>query len=206
MGFMQVNCQGLPCPQPIMRLAELLKKEQIADLEVLVDNLAAVENVTRFLTRHGYTCQTSGNAPLWTIKAKNTGDVKIASLDSDANAVACTILGSGETLRTLIFIPTNEIGSGDAELGSKLMKNFLLTLPEISPWRIVLVNAGVKLAVKNSPVLEELQKLEKAGTSILVCGTCLEFFGLTAEKAVGETTNMLDIVTSMQLAQKVIRV
>ncbi|MBT4363182.1 MAG: sulfurtransferase-like selenium metabolism protein YedF, partial [Desulfobacteraceae bacterium] len=34
-------------------------------------------------------------------------------------------------------------------------------------------------------------------------GACLTHFNLMAKKSVGETTNMLDIVTSMQLADKV---
>jgi hypothetical protein len=41
---------------------------------------------------------------------------------------------------------------------------------------------------------------------VLVCGTCLDHFGLLSQKAVGETTNMLDVVTSLQLATKVINV
>jgi sulfur relay (sulfurtransferase) complex TusBCD TusD component (DsrE family) len=68
-----------------------------------------------------------------------------------------------------------------------------------------MVNGGVKLAVKDSPVIEELKKLEASGVSILVCGTCLDFFGILDAKAVGQTTNMLDVVTSMQLATKVLR-
>jgi hypothetical protein len=38
----------------------------------------------------------------------------------------------------------------------------------------------------------------------LVCGTCLNYYGLLEQKKVGETTNMLDIVTSLQVADKVI--
>ena len=37
-----------------------------------------------------------------------------------------------------------------------------------------------------------------------MCGTCLNHFKLLEAKQVGETTNMLDIVTAMQLADKVI--
>ena len=70
--------------------------------------------------------------------------------------------------------------------------------------RIVMVNAAVRLAVDGSPHLETLRALEDAGVSILVCGTCLEFFGLLDKRAVGQTTNMLDVVTSLQLASKVI--
>ena len=62
------------------------------------------------------------------------------------------------------------------------------------------------LAADDSPVIEELRRLERTGVSILVCGTCLEHFGLLDKKAVGQTTNMLDVVTSMQLADKVVRV
>jgi hypothetical protein len=48
--------------------------------------------------------------------------------------------------------------------------------------------------------------MERSGVSILVCGTCLDFFNLLEKKAVGVTTNMLDVVTSLQFADKVIRV
>jgi sulfur relay (sulfurtransferase) complex TusBCD TusD component (DsrE family) len=71
-------------------------------------------------------------------------------------------------------------------------------------WRLVLINAGVKLAVEGSEVLPQLQALEKQRTQLLVCGTCLDHFGILEQKRAGETTNMLDIVTAMQLADKVI--
>ena len=73
-------------------------------------------------------------------------------------------------------------------------------------WRLVLVNNGVKLTIEDSPVLEDLMAYEKEGMTILVCGTCLTHFGLLEVKKVGVTTNMLDIVTSMQLADKVINI
>ena len=88
------------------------------------------------------------------------------------------------------------------------MKNFILTLGEMGRdlWRIVLVNGGVRLAAKGSPVVSALKEIEDEGVDILVCGTCLEYFRLMDKKEVGQTTNMLDIVTSMQLASKVIRI
>ncbi len=73
-------------------------------------------------------------------------------------------------------------------------------------WRLVFVNNGVKLAIKDSEVLPILKEYEKAGLYILVCGICLTHFNLLDKKQVGETTNMLDIVTAMQLADKVIKI
>ena len=80
-------------------------------------------------------------------------------------------------------------------------------MPELGPrlWRLVLVNGGVQLAARPGPALESLQKLAASGVSILVCGACLGHYGLLETKAVGETSNMLDIVTSLDLADKVIR-
>ncbi len=86
------------------------------------------------------------------------------------------------------------------------MVNFIKTLEEMGPelWRLVFVNSGVKLTVDDSAVLEVLQRYEKQGLAILVCGTCLTHFDLLSKKQVGQTTNMLDIVTAMQLADNVV--
>ena len=68
----------------------------------------------------------------------------------------------------------------------------------------VFVNKGVKLAIGGSEALQDLKDLEDQGIHILVCGTCLSHFNLLDKKEVGQTTNMLDIVTAMQLADKVV--
>jgi selenium metabolism protein YedF len=108
----------------------------------------------------------------------------------------------------MVMCATDRMGFGDDELGKKLMVNFLRTLKEMGPelWRLVFVNNGVKLTIDGSEVLEDLQAFEKEGLTILVCGTCLDHFDLLARKQVGVTTNMLDIVTAMQLADKVISI
>jgi selenium metabolism protein YedF len=84
--------------------------------------------------------------------------------------------------------------------------NFLRTLKEMGDelWRLMFVNNSVKLTIEGSEVLENLQACGAAGLKILVCGTCQDHFNLLEKKQVGETTNMLDIVTAMQLADKVI--
>ena len=104
------------------------------------------------------------------------------------------------------MVATDRIGYGDDELGLKLMVSFLKTLKEMGDelWRLVFVNNGVKLTIDESKVLPDLKELEESGILILVCGTCLTHFDLLDKKKVGETTNMLDIVTAMQLADKVI--
>jgi selenium metabolism protein YedF len=106
----------------------------------------------------------------------------------------------------MVLCATDRLGYGDDTLGLKLMVNFIRTLREMGTdlWRLVFVNNGVKLAIEGAEVLEDLKAYEQAGLKILVCGTCLNHFNLLERKAVGETTNMLDIVTAAQLADKVI--
>ena len=129
-----------------------------------------------------------------------------AELEAAVQAEQAAPAAEGNS-RTLVLITTETIGRGDDTLGGKLMGNFLATLPELGPrlWRIVLINGGVKLASCPGPALDALKKLEADGVSVLVCGTCLAHFGLLEAKQVGDTSNMLDIVTSLDLAGKVIR-
>jgi selenium metabolism protein YedF len=117
-----------------------------------------------------------------------------------------TPAAEADSKKILVMCSTDRMGFGDDVLGLKLMVNFLRTLKEMGPelWRLVFVNNGVKLTIDGSEVLDDLKAYEEAGLKILVCGTCLNHFNLLERKQVGETTNMLDIVTAMQLADKVV--
>ena len=110
--------------------------------------------------------------------------------------------------KIMVMCATDRMGFGDDELGQKLMASFLRTLKEMDNelWRLVFVNNGVKRTIDGSEVLDDLKGMEKEGHKILVCGTCLTHFDLLERKQVGETTNMLDIVTAMQVADKVINI
>lgn len=198
-----LDCRGLPCPQPVIRCRELLEKEQPAHCVVLVDNEAAEENVRRFWEQRGFTVH-SGHpeANMWRLEA-----LRDASKAVTADAPSACPAASSEGGKTLVFITTPTLGRGDDGLGQRLMETFLTTLPELgeSLWRIVLLNGGVKLAATPGPALEALQSMERQGARVLVCGTCLAHYQLAEAKAVGETSNMMDIVTSLALADKVIR-
>ncbi len=211
-----LNCQNLQCPEPLIQVKRLLENDSPERLTVVVDNEAARENVTRFLSSQGYavTCREEGTLRRITgTRAAEGAGIKGAASGAEQKApspaetvtyVPCPV--SGKKIMVLILAPV--MGGGDDELGARLMKNFVSTLPEMgeSLWRVVLLNGGVSLAAEGSPVLEQLRALESSGVEILACGACLEHFGLLAKKAVGQTTNMLDVVTSMQLADSVLRI
>ncbi|WP_297261607.1 sulfurtransferase-like selenium metabolism protein YedF [uncultured Desulfovibrio sp.] len=202
MSMKEVDCRGLACPGPVVACSRLVKEEAPSALAVLVDNAAAVENVSRFLRTSGYAVASERREEsLWRIRASRDGGSA-----SDA-APQSQPAPSAPRGKTLVLITTETLGRGDDTLGARLMDNFLATLPELGDalWRIVLLNGGVRLAARPGKALDSLKALEAAGVSILVCGTCLDFYQLLEKRAVGQTTNMLDVVSSLALADKVIR-
>lgn len=207
MKHKDLDCRGLPCPQPVMQCKHCVDSESPQSLAVAVDNEAARENVTRFLTSQGFVLSHEAlSSGSWTVKAARQGQVLADAKPSRQSAPQKTT-ATEEPPKILVFLAAARIGTGDDSLGQKLMASFLATLPELGSqlWRMILVNEAVTLAVENSPALDSLKKLEAEGVSILVCGTCLTHFNLLEKKVVGQTTNMLDVVTSLQLADKVIR-
>jgi selenium metabolism protein YedF len=103
----------------------------------------------------------------------------------------------------VIVISSDKMGEGDEELGRRLVANFLKTLlgAEKKPRILVLYNSGVKLAAKDSAVLETLQSLENLGVEIICCGTCVNFYGLTDLVHAGRVTNMVEIVRVLTEAE-----
>ncbi|MEA1868338.1 MAG: sulfurtransferase-like selenium metabolism protein YedF [Thermodesulfobacteriota bacterium] len=195
-----LNCRGLSCPQPVLRTKDFIEANpRTLAFIVVVDNAAAAQNVVRFVESQGFSASLDQNIDNFEIRAER-------SEETWSESVATEPASSNE--KTLVLIPKNTMGSGDDVLGAGLMLNFLNTLNEMGEtlWRVVFLNGGIKLTIEGAKTLPAIQQLEAQGVSILVCGTCLTHFNLLDQKGVGETTNMLDIVTSMQLADKVISV
>jgi selenium metabolism protein YedF len=195
-----LNCQGLNCPQPVLRTKDFIEANpQVLAFTVVVDNAAAAQNVVRFVESQGFSASLEQDDNDFEIKAEK-------SEETGSESISKKPATSSE--KTLVLIPKNTMGSGDDVLGAGLMLNFLNTLNEMGEtlWRVVFLNSGIKLTIEGAKTLPAIQHLEAQGVSILVCGTCLTHFNLLDQKRVGETTNMLDIVTSLQLADKVISV
>lgn len=49
-----IDARGLICPMPVVMTRNEIQKSQPDSIEILVDNRAAVENLTRFGTNCGY--------------------------------------------------------------------------------------------------------------------------------------------------------
>ena len=193
----EIDARGLACPAPVLETRAAVEQGQSDRIRVVVDNEAAQQNVTRFLESAGFGVS---------FEKSGSEFVVIGISTSAAPGAIVPETEEKSSQKIMVMCGSDSLGSGDDELGQKLMLSFLKTLKEMGPelWRLVFVNNGVKLTVTGSEILSVLQEYEQTGRQILVCGACLTHFDLLGKKEVGETTNMLDIVTAMQLADKVI--
>ena len=196
----QIDVRGLACPAPVLQTKNAIEEENLNIIEVLVDNEAAMQNVSSFLKSRGFEVSAQEREGDFNVTGRRNGGVEAEVVRAEKQ--------DNEKKKMMVMVSNNCIGHGDDELGSKLMVSFLKTIKEMGDelWRLVFVNNGVKLTIDGSEVLSVLKEYEKDGLYILVCGTCLTYFNLLDKKQVGETTNMLDIVTAMQLADKVINI
>jgi len=94
-----------------------------------------------------------------------------------------------------LVIATDTLGR-EEEIGGILMRNFFSSLLEYGrkPQGIFLLNSGVRLATTNPETIPLLQRLVEAGVRLLVCTTCLKYFGLEDQLQVGEKSGMMSMI------------
>ena len=198
-----IDCRGMACPLPVVNAKKAAEEMKDADvLTVLVDNEIAVQNLSRFAQHKGFT-----------VSAEKKGEQEYAVIMGIATAarntqeeeIACAV----DTRRKgmLVVLSSNTMGSGDAKLGTALMKAFVfaLTKQDQLPDTVLCYNTGAYLTCEGADTLEDLKLLESEGVTILTCGTCLDFYGLKEKLAVGSVTNMYDIVERLENAAQIIK-
>jgi len=109
---------------------------------------------------------------------------------------------------TVILITSNGMGKADLALQHKLAAKYFELLMQNTnlPAAICFYTEGVKLTVTGSPVIEQLKALEAKGVRLILCSTCLEFYGLSEKTQVGIVGGMSDIIEAQTKAGKVITI
>ena len=201
-----VNAMGDGCPIPVVKTLNAIKELKTPDvIETLVDNEIAVQNLTRMAGQKGYAVSSE---KLGENAFKVTVTVGEAALNQpvDTENVVCQV-PVGRKKNTVVVISSKAMGHGADALGTALMKGFLYALSqqEQLPSTILFYNGGASITCQGSVSLEDLRSMEAQGVEILTCGTCLNFYGLTENLAVGQVTNMYTIVEKMNGADLIIK-
>jgi intracellular sulfur oxidation DsrE/DsrF family protein len=107
---------------------------------------------------------------------------------------------------TVLIINSNGMGKGPQDLQLTLIGKYLelLELQNDLPYAICFYTEGVRLVTEGSPVIEKLQSLEGKGVRLIVCSTCLNYYGLSEKIKIGIVGGMGDILAAQRLAGKVI--
>ena len=66
------------------------------------------------------------------------------------------------------------------------------------------MESGVKLLLPEFEALETFKQLEEEGVKLLLCKTCLDFYGIGEKIAAGQESDMPSIIQAMHEADKVI--
>ena len=183
----EVNAMGKQCPIPVVMTKKVIDNAAVGDeIEILIDNETAVNNLSRLANKTGCT-----------FVSEKLGDKKYQEFVCEAPHKKVTVA----------VISSNVMGNGDDELGKILIKGFIYALSQMEthPDTILFYNGGAKLTTEDSESLEDLKKMEEEGVEILTCGTCLKHYGLMEKLMVGKVTDMYTIAERMTGADKVIR-
>ena len=206
-----LDMRGVACPGPVIEAKKALENMEKKELEVLVDNQAAVQNLTRLGSYMGLEIKTEQRGEkefsvLFQENGQGQEQQKKEEEKGDAACAECASVFIGTGKKTVV-ISSDTMGSGDDVLGRLLMKSFIYALTELKdvPERVILYNGGAKLSIEGSSSLEDLRHLESQGAEILTCGTCLNHYQITDKLAVGRITNMYEIAEKMMGAEAIIR-
>jgi len=203
-----VDARGMSCPRPVLETRKALSDEALASLEVLVDNSASAENVSRMARSMG--CEVrledrdGGDLAVLLERAggQQGGGAAGPPEEVAEEGAACAVPSN-----LSVLVATETVGRGSDDLGRLLMVAFVKTLAEVvpRPRSLVLMNGGVKLAVEGSELIDAIRRLEGKGIDVLVCGTCLDFFGLSDDLKVGRVSNMFEIASTLAAADRLVR-
>lgn len=199
-----IDCVGDICPVPVIKLKKALAEGIEGGIKVIVDNEIAVQNISKLLNAQKHVFSTAEDNAQFSILV-NASDIISGDIIKEETHALSDITNSDITNTELVIISSETMGMGDDALGKILAKGFIFAITQLDtlPGIIIFYNGGVRHALQTSESFGDLQKLQEQGVKILVCGTCLNHYGIKAD--VGEATNMYEIVTLMQSASKIIR-
>ncbi|QXM06995.1 sulfurtransferase-like selenium metabolism protein YedF [Crassaminicella indica] len=187
----QVDARGLSCPKPVIETKKVLDGLKEGSVTTIVDNEVAMQNVSKLAKSLNYNVDVK----------KVDKDYYVHIYKGEGNEeIDCQC---EEERDLVILFKSDTLGEGSDELGKILMKGYVYTLTEYTPYpkALLFMNSGVKLTVEGSEVLDYLKQLEREGVELLSCGTCLDYFHLKEKLAVGSVSNMYSIVDALHSAK-----
>ena len=201
---------GDTCPIPVIKTQNAIKAlTKAEEVEVLVDNEVAVQNLTKLAGSMGCGVKSEKKAEKEYRVVITVSEDKLPEQTEEKESVkeSEAVCIPDARKNTVVVIASDKMGDGEEELGKILMKGYIYALTQLEtlPKTILFYNKGAYITCEGSASLEDLKSLEAQGVEILTCGTCLNFYGITEKLQVGTVTNMYVIAETMAKADKVVK-
>ena len=189
-----IDTCGLTCPAPLIRLKEtMLELQPGEELEVITDNETSLRNLLSYLGDQGASTEENSRQGVHHIRTV----VPAGSVAASDPAAYCATGAVNSDY--VVCLKGKHMGEGDAELGKLLMETFLdhLKLQEHLPTHVIMYTESVRLALKGTSTCASLGELEELGVRIMICGTCVDHFGVQYDIGVGMISNMVSITETL---------
>ncbi len=205
--MIKVDTCGRLCPQPLIMAKKAIKAAKEGDQIMLIsDNDIAFANLQDYLKELKFEFTSSWEDKQGTITfcIGESTEAVTSTVDTVNAEDFCTV--PTQLSSYVVVIKSQTMGCGDDDLGAILMRAFVNSLPEADklPSSIIMYNAGVKLALKGADTVAAFEQLIAKGVKVYACGTCLDFFDLKEELALGTITNMYKITELTTKASHVV--
>ena len=194
-----IDARGLLCPKPLILTKKSLSKLHVGEqMEVLIDNVTAKNNIERFLADNYAKAECTEESGTYKLTITKLSSEQIKEIEEPGYQVPPT---KGKH----VFVFKND-RIADDELGNMLTQGFFETIKEINPLpeKIIFYHKGVNLVLEGSPVLENIKHLESLGIEILICGNCVEYYDVKEKIRVGTVSNAYDILTALSKAHHIV--
>lgn len=201
-----VDTRGEKCPKPIIETKKALKETGSGEIfRVLTDNKTSFTNISRFLGDNKIKYIVTEKDGVWTFEVTNneTGNTTLTAAENYCEPELPLDMKNNYA----VAVTSEFMGSGDDQLGKKLMKSFFVAVSclDEKPSVMVFYNSGVKLAVRDSEVIDLLREIEKKGVEVILCGTCVDHYKLGESLGAGTIGDMYLIMQKLSAAGNVIR-
>lgn len=196
----EVDTRGRACPEPVVLTKKALDATaEGEELLVLADTENARDNIVRFAQSQGCEANVTEEQGYFRIGITRKAGSKPAA---EPYVAACPA-----SEKEIVYLFDSDFVGSNRDLGKVLLNGFMnaaLSLP-YKNCTVILISTAVKVAIKGSYALEVLEQLQKQGVTILLCGTCLDFFKLRDAVAIGTVSNALEIMQRLTGASSVVK-
>ncbi|MBI4689327.1 MAG: sulfurtransferase-like selenium metabolism protein YedF [Nitrospirae bacterium] len=214
-GIMFIDARGLGCPKPVLLAEDELSKITEGIVEILVDNEASVQNLSKFASKNGIYSEIEKVDNYWKVKLVkgypceiDVGATLVVAHDNQRAGTSPAPTGADivhDKKDIFLIIGTDTMGK-EEKLGKILMKGFFETMKVTKeiPHTLFFLNAGVKLTTVESEIFPLLKDIEEMGVEIYSCGTCLKHYDLEHELKVGHRGTTNHIVEGIKDFKKIV--